>query len=99
MENADDEEDDDAHSIEDQIEEILRAEFPSEDDNEEREDEETEDAATERLEREIEERFGTDENNLVTVTVQGRKTFKVIVQIFGNVLLWKGFEQIVSYLL
>ncbi|XP_037541400.1 adenylate kinase 9 [Nematolebias whitei] len=68
LEKDDDEEGDDAHSIEDQIEEILREEFPSEDDDEEREDEETEEAATERLETEIEERFGTDEKNLVTVT-------------------------------
>ncbi|XP_024863203.1 adenylate kinase 9 isoform X2 [Kryptolebias marmoratus] len=63
----DDEEDEDADNIEDQIEEILREEFPSEDDNEEREDDETEDAAIERMEMEIEERFGNDENNLVIV--------------------------------
>lgn len=72
-------------SIEDQIEEMLRQEFPSEDDNEEREAEETEDAATERLETEIEEHFGTDEDNLATVTVQRHQSFKVL---FGYFEMW-----------
>ena len=38
------------------------------------ENEETEEAASERLEMEIAERYVTDENNLVNVTVQRHKT-------------------------
>ncbi len=53
---------------------MLEEEFPLEEDNEDAENEETEEAASERLEMEIEERFGTDENSLVTVTVQRHKT-------------------------
>ncbi|XP_029352962.1 adenylate kinase 9 [Echeneis naucrates] len=64
----DDEEGEDADNIEDDIETILEEEFPSEESNKDSEDEETEDAAAERLELEIEERFVTDENSLVTVT-------------------------------
>lgn len=68
-------------SIEDQIDDTLRQEFPSEDDNEEREAEETEEAATERLEMEIDERFGTDEENIAVVMVQIHQSFKVIIWI------------------
>lgn len=49
---------------------MLEEEFPPEEENDDMESEETEQAATERLEMEIEERFVTDDNNLVTVTVQ-----------------------------
>lgn len=49
---------------------MLEEEFPLEEENDDMESEETEEAATERLEMEIEERFVTDENNLVTMTVQ-----------------------------
>ncbi|XP_072219011.1 adenylate kinase 9 [Leuresthes tenuis] len=61
-------EDEDAENIEDEIEAILQDEFPLEEDDEEEENEETEDAAIERLEMEIEERFGTDESNLGALT-------------------------------
>lgn len=47
---------------------MLEQEFPLEEDKED-ENEETEDTAIERLEMEIEERFVTDENNLITLTV------------------------------
>ena len=53
---------------------MLEEEFPPEEENEDAESEETEQAATERLENEIEERFVTDENNLVTLTVQRHTT-------------------------
>uniref|UniRef100_A0A3Q1CXD4 Nucleoside-diphosphate kinase n=1 Tax=Amphiprion ocellaris TaxID=80972 RepID=A0A3Q1CXD4_AMPOC len=66
-EEVDDEEDETADNIEENIEAILEEEFPLEEDNEDMENEETEDAATERLEMEIEERFVTDETNLATM--------------------------------
>lgn len=53
---------------------MLEEEFPLEEDNEGTQNEETEEAASERLEMEIEERFLTDENSLVPVTVQKHKT-------------------------
>uniref|UniRef100_UPI0037E901CB adenylate kinase 9 n=1 Tax=Semicossyphus pulcher TaxID=241346 RepID=UPI0037E901CB len=64
----DNEEDEAARNIEDEIEAMLAEEFPLEEDNEDTENEETEEAASERLEIEIEERFETDEKNLITVT-------------------------------
>ncbi|CAG5928032.1 unnamed protein product [Menidia menidia] len=67
MGESDDEEDEGAENMEDGIEAILEEEFPLEE-NPEEENEETEDVTTERLQMEIEERFGTDENRLVTVT-------------------------------
>lgn len=70
----DNEEDEAAGNIEDEIEALLEEEFPLEEDNEDTENEETEETASERLEMEIEERFGTDENSLVTVTVQRHQT-------------------------
>lgn len=59
---------------------MLEEEFPLEENNEDMENEESEDAATERLETEIEERFVTDENNLVTLTVQTHKPIKALNQ-------------------
>ncbi|XP_044232196.1 adenylate kinase 9 isoform X1 [Thunnus albacares] len=64
----DDEEDEAADNIEDEIEAMLEEEFALEEENDDTESEETEQAATERLETEIEERFVTDENNVVPVT-------------------------------
>ncbi|XP_075315081.1 adenylate kinase 9 [Odontesthes bonariensis] len=92
-----DEEDEGAENIEDDIEAILEDEFPLEEDNEEEEGEETEDAATERLEMEIEERFGTDENSLLTLTelLSEHKILKLVIntsrklQIIRNQLLQK----------
>ncbi|XP_068199434.1 adenylate kinase 9 [Antennarius striatus] len=62
------EEDDAAGSIEDEIEEVLKEEFPSEEDNKDSENEESEEVASERLQNEIEERFLTDESGLIHVT-------------------------------
>ncbi|KAM4529308.1 adenylate kinase 9 [Fundulus diaphanus] len=64
----DDESDEDADNIMEEIEAILEVEFPEDDNNEEMENVETENAATERIEEEILERFEKDEINLVTVT-------------------------------
>lgn len=70
----DDEDDEAAGNIEDEIEATLEEEFPLEEDNDDIENEETEEAASERLEMEIAERYVTDENNFVNVTVQRHKT-------------------------
>ncbi|XP_035472613.2 adenylate kinase 9 isoform X1 [Scophthalmus maximus] len=64
----DEEDGEDADNIEAEIEAMLEEEFPLEEDDVHAENEETEDAAIERLEMEIQERFVTDENNIVTVT-------------------------------
>ncbi|KAM8832237.1 adenylate kinase 9 isoform 2-T2 [Spinachia spinachia] len=63
-----DEADEAASDEEDGIEDMLEAEFPLEEENEDFENEETEEAASERLEAEIAERYVADENNVVTVT-------------------------------
>ncbi|XP_028252479.1 adenylate kinase 9 isoform X2 [Parambassis ranga] len=63
-----DEEDEAVDNTEDKIQAKLEEEFPLEEDTLDIENGETEDAATERLEIEIEERFVTDNNHLVTVT-------------------------------
>lgn len=63
-------------NTDDDIEAMLEVEFPPEDNNEDIENLETEEAASERLEVEIEERYLTDENGLITVTVQKYKNTK-----------------------
>ncbi|KAG7244154.1 hypothetical protein INR49_004227 [Caranx melampygus] len=67
-EEDEDEDEDEEEDSADNIEAILEEEFPPEEDNEDTENDETKDAAAERLETEIEERYVTDENYLVTVT-------------------------------
>uniref|UniRef100_A0A8D3BXV2 Adenylate kinase 9 n=1 Tax=Scophthalmus maximus TaxID=52904 RepID=A0A8D3BXV2_SCOMX len=61
----DEEDGEDADNIEAEIEAMLEEEFPLEEDDVHAENEETEDAAIERLEMEIQERFVTDENNIL----------------------------------
>ncbi|CAJ1078426.1 adenylate kinase 9 isoform X4 [Xyrichtys novacula] len=65
--NEEDDEDEASSNMEDEIEAMLEAEFPSEADNEDMGNAETEVAASERLEMEIEERFVMDETGLITV--------------------------------
>lgn len=71
--HEDEEDEEAADNIEDELEAMLEEEFPLEEDNEDTATE-SEKAASERLEMEIEERFMTDEVSLVTVTVQKHKT-------------------------
>ena len=59
-----------ADSMADEIEAILKLEFPLEENEEDEEDEEDEENAIVRLEVEIEQRFVIDEEDLATVTVQ-----------------------------
>ncbi|XP_032398949.1 adenylate kinase 9 isoform X3 [Etheostoma spectabile] len=66
VDEEDDEEDETAGNIEEEIEAMLEEEFPLEEDKD-MENKENEDAASERLEMEIAERYVTDENSLVTV--------------------------------
>ncbi|XP_038592648.1 adenylate kinase 9 isoform X2 [Micropterus salmoides] len=65
--HEDEEDEEAADNIEDELEAMLEEEFPLEEDNEDTATE-SEKAASERLEMEIEERFMTDEVSLVTVT-------------------------------
>ncbi|XP_034999516.2 adenylate kinase 9 [Hippoglossus stenolepis] len=67
-ESKEDEEDDEEEEAADNIEAMLKEEFPLEEDNEDSENEENEETATVRLEMEIEQRFVTDERDLATVT-------------------------------
>ncbi|CAB1435475.1 unnamed protein product [Pleuronectes platessa] len=65
--DEEDDEEEEAADI-DEIEAMLKEEFPLEEDNEDSENEEKEETAIERLEIEIEQRFATDEKDLATVT-------------------------------
>ncbi|XP_061609994.1 adenylate kinase 9 [Phyllopteryx taeniolatus] len=63
----DDEDDEDATNIEEEIEAILEEEFPVERYDEFKEDDDLEEATAERLNTEIEERYVADSNNISTV--------------------------------
>ncbi|CAB1435476.1 unnamed protein product [Pleuronectes platessa] len=63
-----DEKEEAGDSMADKIEAILEVEFALDGDNEDSEIEENEEAAIERLKREIEQRFASDEEDLATVT-------------------------------
>ena len=66
----DEEEDIEGETRTEEVEAMLRFEFPPEEEEEDDgESEETEEAAVERLEMEIGERFDTDDNSLSSVTV------------------------------
>ncbi|XP_067338079.1 adenylate kinase 9 [Channa argus] len=66
--NEQDEGNEDADNTEHEIESILEQEFPLEENNEDIGNMETEATAASRIAMDIEERFVTDENNLVTLT-------------------------------
>lgn len=70
----DDDDDESVDGMEEDVEAMLQNEFSPEEDDNYMEDEETEKAAIGRLETEIEERFETDDNNLINVTVQSHTT-------------------------
>lgn len=65
----DHEEDKDLSDIGDEIEAILKVEFPEEDDIVGVKNEETENDANERIKKELKDRFEKDVANLATVTV------------------------------
>ncbi|KAF7661400.1 hypothetical protein LDENG_00263070 [Lucifuga dentata] len=67
-EDDEEEENEAVDNKEEELEAMLQDEFPLEEEDDDAENEETEEAAIERLEMEIEERFETDENNLINVT-------------------------------
>lgn len=63
---------------------MLEEEFPSDEDDEDL-NEETEDAASDRLEMEIADRYVTDENSVLTVTVQRYHFYYYLIFTFGTV--------------
>ena len=96
----DDEEEEAAPNI-DEIEAMLKVEFPLVEGNEDSENEENEEAAIVRLEMEIEQRFVTDEKDLATVTVQ-RQTHKPMKSLLFHVqdkLFTVNVFQLLSYIL
>ena len=100
QEDEEDDEDEEAAEDIDEIEAMLKEEFPLEEDNEDSENVENEETATKRLELEIEQRFVTDERDLATGTVQ-RQTHKPMSLLFHvqDKLFTVNVFQLLSYIL